>query len=255
MLFDILPQEKGDEIARSWSADKMFYHKVDISDADTVSAACTKALEQVPKGSLFGGVHCAALNKSREWSGKMMDSAKDFRDNLLVNGYGTFVVDSAIADAINSQYEDTGRFGPRVTEERGCIVNIASAVAGLVPARCLTYGPTKSECLFGPANSSMRLGHHQRSRRLPWSFGELVLSHADVQGIRVCSVSPSIVQSKMLGERWPYFGGELEACAIFPRRAADAMEIVDGIMYLLGNSMMNAFDVSCCASALTLAPN
>ena len=73
----------------------------------------------------------------------------------------------------------------------------------------------------------------------------------DHQGIRVCSVSPSIVQSKMLGERWPYFGGELEACAIFPRRAAEAMEIVDGIMYLLGNSMMNAFDVRSETSALT----
>lgn len=64
---------------------------------------------------------------------------------LNMNAYGTFAVDSVIADAVNSQYPDEGPFGPRTTEERGCIVNIASAVAHPVPARCLTYGPTKSK--------------------------------------------------------------------------------------------------------------
>lgn len=62
-----------------------------------------------------------------------------------MNAYGTFAVDSVIADAINSQYPDEGPFAPRTTQERGCIVNIASAVAHPVPARCITYGPTKSE--------------------------------------------------------------------------------------------------------------
>lgn len=64
---------------------------------------------------------------------------------MHVNSYGTFVVDSCIADAINSQYPDEGPFGPRVTEERGCIVNITSVVANPVPARCICYGTSKSE--------------------------------------------------------------------------------------------------------------
>lgn len=37
---------------------------------------------------------------------------------------------------------------------------------------------------------------------------------------------------------------ELEAAAIYPRRAATPEETVDGIMFLLQNSMMNACDVS-----------
>lgn len=64
---------------------------------------------------------------------------------LHVNTFGTFVVDACIADAINSQYPDNGPFAPRVKEERGCIVNISSVVAKPVPARCLTYGTSKSK--------------------------------------------------------------------------------------------------------------
>ena len=55
------------------------------------------------------------------------------------------MVDACVSDAINSQYPDEGPFHKRVDEERGCIINIASAVASPVPARCLTYGPSKSE--------------------------------------------------------------------------------------------------------------
>jgi 3-hydroxyacyl-CoA dehydrogenase len=77
--------------------------------------------------------------KRRSWS-----RSQDFQKVLHINAYGTFVVDACIADAINSQYPDEGPFFERVAEERGCIVNIASAVANPVPARCLTYGPSKS---------------------------------------------------------------------------------------------------------------
>lgn len=45
---------------------------------------------------------------------------------------------------------------------------------------------------------------------------------------------------------------ELEAAAIFPRRAATPEETVDGIMFLLENSMMNACDV--CANVARLTP-
>jgi 3-hydroxyacyl-CoA dehydrogenase len=70
-----------------------------------------------------------------------------FEKVMHVNSTGCFIVDAAIADAINSQYPDDGPFAPRVKEERGCIVNIASAVAWPVPARCLTYGASKSESI------------------------------------------------------------------------------------------------------------
>lgn len=63
---------------------------------------------------------------------------------MKVNAYGTFCVDAVVADAINSQYPPLDPFHDRVEEERGCIVNISSIVAFDTPARCLTYGPSKS---------------------------------------------------------------------------------------------------------------
>lgn len=56
--------------------DRTFYFKVDISDLDQVQGACTEALMVIPKGSLAGGVHCAAVATSRKWTSKLVDSVK-----------------------------------------------------------------------------------------------------------------------------------------------------------------------------------
>jgi 3-hydroxyacyl-CoA dehydrogenase len=63
-------------------------------------------------------------------------------------------------------------------------------------------------------------------------------------GIRVVSVSPSAVASKMMGDRLPYMVAELDAAAIFPRRACEPEEVVHAVIFLIENSMMNACDVS-----------
>jgi len=75
----------------------------------------------------------------------MSDKIDDFETCLKYNAYGTFVVDAVIADAINAQYPPLEPFHERLEEERGSIVNIASVVAYDTPARCPTYGPSKSE--------------------------------------------------------------------------------------------------------------
>jgi 3-hydroxyacyl-CoA dehydrogenase len=102
------------------------------------------------------------------------------REDSLTPALGTFVIDACVSDAINSQYPDEGPFAPRVDEERGCIVNIASAVANPVPARCLTYGPTKT-CVLGITTGAA--------------------DFLGPSGIRVCSLSPSAVASKIMGDR------------------------------------------------------
>lgn len=127
------------------STNRAFYFQVDITDIDGLNAAAAEALKLVPKGSLAGGVHAAATIRTRKWSPRMSDSVQHFKETINVNVFGTFAVDAAIADAINSQYPDQQtQFPERVSEERGVIVNFASAVADPVPARCLTYGPSKS---------------------------------------------------------------------------------------------------------------
>lgn len=180
LLFDVLPTAQGEEKAKSMHAERAHYFQVDISDMDSVQAACTAALKVIPKGSLAGGVHCAAIAPGRKWSSKLADSVPTFAKVLNVNVYGTFAVDAAIADAINSQYPDVQEetFFPRKDEERGIIINIASAVARPVPARCLTYGPSKTAVLGISGAMADFLG--------PF-------------GIRVCSVSPAVVGSALMG--------------------------------------------------------
>lgn len=61
-------------------------------------------------------------------------------------------------------------------------------------------------------------------------------------GIRVCSVSPAVVASALMGpDRIPYFESELEAGVIFPRRTSQPAEVAHAIMYLIENAMMNDF--------------
>lgn len=112
-----------------------------------------------------------------------------------VNAYGTFAVDACIADAINSQYPDDGPFGPRVTEERGCIVNIASVVAKPVPGRCLTYGPSKS------TSASNALVHPASADQAAAVLGitEGMADFLGPFGIRVNSVAPAVVASALMG--------------------------------------------------------
>lgn len=180
ILFDVLPTSAGEAKAKEMHDSRALYFQVDISDMASLETACAEALKLLPKGSLAGGVHCAAIAPGRKWSNKLADSVPTFAKVLNVNVYGTFAVDAAIADAINSQYPDVQgeTFFPRVEEERGIIVNIASAVAKPVPARCLTYGATKTAVLGISGGMADFLG--------PF-------------GIRVCSVSPAVVGSALMG--------------------------------------------------------
>lgn len=211
----MVSQEKGEAHATSLGPGASYF-RTDITNADAVAASCAAALESVPKGSLAGGVHCAAISPARPWSHKLADSVAAFDAVLAVNVRGTFVVDACIADAINSQYPDHGPFAPRVSEERGCVINIASAVARPVPARCITYGPSKSE-----------FPHRSRRPLTPAAVLGISSGMADFLGpfgIRVCSVSPAVVASNMMGpdrvvstERrryWPLVGDRILATII-----------------------------------------
>lgn len=222
-VFDVLSPEKGNAIVKEYTIDgTVLYFQTDVSEVEQVTSHCNDILEKVPKGSLAGVVHCAAISRKRQWSNKMTDSCADFKEIMKVNIYGTFVIDACVADAINSQYPSEGVFPPRVTEERGVIVNFASAVANPVPARCLTYGPTKTAVLGITSGAADFLGP---------------------SGIRVVSVSPAVVASEMIADRMPYFETELNAMAVFPRRASKPEEIVHGVIFLIENSMMNACDL------------
>lgn len=95
---------------------------------------------------------------------------------LDVNVLGTFIVNGAVADAINrplNHPDGTDKHAPFWTsdEERGVIVNFASAAARPY-ARCLAYGPTKTATI-GITQGGSEVGRVLKysHERLSWSFG------------------------------------------------------------------------------------
>jgi hypothetical protein len=76
-VFDVLSVQNGEAKLKTYPhPERTYYYKVDISDLDQVQSACDEALKVIPRGSLAGGVHCAAVATSRKWSKKMVDSIK-----------------------------------------------------------------------------------------------------------------------------------------------------------------------------------
>ncbi|WVQ84768.1 hypothetical protein IAT38_006925 [Cryptococcus sp. DSM 104549] len=225
VVFDVVPQAEGDKRIKTFeNADSYFYEQTDIGDRAKIQSAVDSALTKIPKGSLAGAVHCAATNSMKPWSTKMSDKIDDFDKVMRINAWGTFAVDAIVADAINAQFPPLDPFHERVTEERGCIVNISSIVAYDTPARCLTYGPSKTAVL---------------------GITKAAADFLAPTGIRVNSIAPALVSSPLLnnGGRAPYFKEEVEACSMFPRRFTLPNEIADAIVFLLETEMINAFDL------------
>jgi NAD(P)-dependent dehydrogenase (short-subunit alcohol dehydrogenase family) len=65
-------------------------------------------------------------------------------------------------------------------------------------------------------------------------------------GIRVNSLAPALVISPLMqsGDRIQYFKDAVEGYSMFPRRFTTPEEIASACLFLLENSMMNAFHVS-----------
>lgn len=141
----------------------------------------------------------------------------------------TFIVNAAIADAINEPYnhpngEDRRRKFWTTNEERGVIVNFSSAAAHALYARCLAYGITKLAVIG-----------------LSKSFADFL----GPSGIRVCSISPSIVTTAMAaqGESMQYFKDDLLKFGTFPREPAAVEDVIPTIEYILENKFINAVDI------------
>jgi NAD(P)-dependent dehydrogenase (short-subunit alcohol dehydrogenase family) len=86
-LFDVVPQEKGDAIAKELSSDgKALYVRVDITDDQAVKAAVQQVVDKF--GNLKGCVHCAGTALKRDWTNDAAESIPNFRkvSRLLTRG-------------------------------------------------------------------------------------------------------------------------------------------------------------------------
>ncbi|WVR05559.1 hypothetical protein IAU60_002578 [Kwoniella sp. DSM 27419] len=225
-LFDIISPEQGDSFAQALGVqEKAKYYKVDITDSDAVKAAVENVVEVL--GNLKGVVHCAGVAIKRPWTNDVAESIPNFKKMLDINVTGTFTVNAHVADAINKPLnhpDGTAAHAPFWTanEERGVIINFASAAANPY-ARVLSYGPTKSAVVGITKSMADFLGP---------------------SGIRVNSISPSIVVSAMTANFSTYFTDDLLKTATFPRVPLTADQITPTVQYLIENVGINGQDVA-----------
>jgi len=73
-IFDVVAEDQGNDKAQALDSQRAFYFQVDITDKTACASAVQKALQVIPKGSLSGCVHCAAISPGRQWSHKLLES-------------------------------------------------------------------------------------------------------------------------------------------------------------------------------------
>ncbi|RSH90306.1 hypothetical protein EHS25_001640 [Saitozyma podzolica] len=224
-LFDVVPTETGDAFAQSLSGEgKAIYVKVDITDSAAVKVAVRLVSDKLH--NLAGCVHCAGISLKRPLSNVVAESIGNFEKMLKVNTVGTFIVNAQVADEINRPLnfpDGSDKPGPFWTsdEERGVIVNLASA-ASRPYARTLAYGPTKAAVV---------------------GITEAMADFLGPSGIRVASISPSIIMSPLNAGLGGFFTDDLLKHAIFPRAPIGSEQISSTIKWIIETGAINATNI------------
>lgn len=223
-IFDIVDNKVGNEKISSYG-DNALYCKVDISNSDSVKKSVAQVVEKL--GNLKGVVHLAAISIKRKYTNDLADSIEDFQKMWQINTFGTFIVDAHVADAINKPLnhpdgDDKHAKFWTTDEERGVIINFSSAAAHGLYSRTLCYGPLK-------------LAVNGISRTLSDFLGP--------SGIRVNTISPSIVMTAMNATLGDYFQNDLTSHAAFPRIPVPASEIFRTVKFLIESKWINGEDI------------
>ncbi|CCH42837.1 3-oxoacyl-[acyl-carrier-protein] reductase [Wickerhamomyces ciferrii] len=224
-LFDVLDEKIGNEKALSYGQGKAIYQKVDVSNSNDVKVAVENVVEKL--GNLKGAVHLAAISIKRDYTNDLADSIEDFQKMWKINTLGTFIVDAQVADAINKPLNHPNGSNEKADfwttdEERGVIINFGSAAAHGLYSRTLCYGPLK-------------LAVNGISRTLSDFLGP--------SGIRVNTISPSIVMTAMNAKLGDYFQDDLTSHAAFPRVPVPASEIFKAVKFLIESTWVNGEDI------------
>lgn len=171
-------------------------HTVDVSDATSVAAACTAAIDQFGDTDIL--VNCAATQTPAACIDQL--SLQDWNEALAVNLTGTFLVSRAVLPSMRRQ-------------GGGAIVHTASQLGSVAMPGFSAYCATKGAIL--QLTKTMALDHAK-------------------DNIRVNSVSPGATLTERLRSRFGSDQAAFDALgAGYPMgRLAEANEIAAGILYL-----------------------
>lgn len=225
-LFDIVDDKKGQERAAEYgSPSNVLYIKVDIANSDETKAAVERVVNEM--GNLKGCVNCAGVAIKRKWTNDVAASIPDFEKMWNINTLGTFVINAHVADAINKPLnhpDGSIEEAPfwNTTEERGVIINFSSAAGHGLHARTLCYGATKVAV-----------------RGITTALADFL----GPSGIRVNSISPSIVMSGMTNNFAGFFLNDLQSHSAFPQTPVPPEEIARTVEFLVERPWINAEDI------------
>ena len=209
-IFDLNP-EAGAQLVEELGADRALYCKVDVADEASVAAGVAQAVAK------FGAIHicinCAGVPtpiKMLDREGNPSNCGK-YLKTIMVNLVGTFnVMAYCVAAMVNNQ--------PDSSEERGVIVNVASAAAFDGQVGQTAYASSKA----GVAGMSLPAAR------------ELAAS-----GIRVNSIAPGLFNTPMLQSLGPKVNDALLTMIEFPKRFGDMTEFASLACHLCENSYIN----------------
>ena len=209
-IFD-LNVEAGVQLAEGLGADHALYCNVDVSDEASVAAGIAKAVAKF--GAIHICVNCAGVPtpiKVLDREGNPSNCGR-YLKTIMVNLVGTFnVMAYCVARMVNNPLDDS--------EERGVIVNVASAAAFDGQVGQTAYASSKA----GVAGMSL-----PAARELA------------ALGIRVNSIAPGLFNTPMLQSLGPKVNDALLTMIEFPKRFGDMTEFASLASYLCENPYIN----------------
>jgi len=199
----------GTAAAKALGANAAFF-RCDVTSEAQVNAAVAAAKERM--GGLNLAVSCAGIVGAGRVLGREGPMSSEFFTKVIhINLIGTFLVDKAAAQAMQSNT-------PNEDGERGVLIHTSSVAAFEGQIGQAAYSATKA----GVAGMVLPMARE---------FARI--------GIRVMAIAPGIFRTPMVAAMPEDVQQSLGAQIPFPSRLGKPAEFADLVMAIIGNPMLN----------------
>lgn len=203
-------EERGNSLAEELGHSNAIFVKTNVSEEEDVKEALNRGIEQF--GKITAAINCAGIGGAQKTFGKKGPFDLEVYKRIInVNLIGTFNVIRLAAEKMSVNE-------PNENDERGVIVNTASAAAFEGQIGQAAYSASKGGVV---------------SMTLP-----IARDLADY-GIRVVSIAPGLFETPMLGRASEQLRSALGAMVPFPKRLGQPKEYAQLVQTIIENPMLN----------------